>query len=109
MDDRDLTELNRKLKSLRLAKRLSIAAVSTATGISRSHLWNLENRPMNPSSELLLKLASEYGASVADLVGENPDAENESPRLAALFREVKKLSERDLLTIEGIIKQFRSE
>ena len=102
-------DLGAKLKRLRLAKGLSVVAAAKATGISKSHLWNLENRATNPSRELLLRIASVYGTGVADLVGEDPGAATEEPRMVAIFRDLKGLSERDLRTVEALIAQFKSK
>lgn len=110
MDEaRPQTELGVKLKRLRQDMRLSIVAAAKATGVSKTHLWNLENRDVNPSRELLLKLASVYGVTVADLVNERADVAAEKPRMVAIFRDMKELSERDLNTVEALIKQLQSK
>lgn len=108
-ESRPQTELGLKLKKLRRDMRLSIVAAARATGVSKTHLWNLENRDVNPSRELLLKLSSVYGVSVADLVNERMDVAAEKPRMVAIFREMKELSERDLNTVEALIRQLQSK
>ncbi len=108
-EGRSPTGLGTKLKTLRLGLRLSILAAAEATGVSKTHLWNLENRDVNPSRELLLKLASVYGVGVADLVDEGVATPAEEPRMVALYRDLKDLSERHLSTVEALVREFKSK
>lgn len=98
----------RRLHELRIANRLSLQEVADQVGISKAHVWNLEKGlSENPSMELVLKLAELFRVRVADLVGENPDAPNEDPAMVAMFRDLKKLDERDRETIAALMKQMK--
>lgn len=98
----------RKLHDLRVEKRLSLQDVANAVGISKAHVWNLEKGlSENPSLELVVKLADLFRVRVADLVGENPNAESEEPEMVAMFRDLKQLSERDRKTIEVLMQQLK--
>lgn len=46
-------------------------------------------------------------ARVADLVGENPDSPSEDPAMVAMFRDLKKLDERDRETIAALMEQMK--
>jgi transcriptional regulator with XRE-family HTH domain len=61
----------------------------------------------NPSIELVVKLADVFRVRVADLVGENPDAEGEEPEMVAMFRDLKQLGERDRETIKVLMDQLK--
>jgi transcriptional regulator with XRE-family HTH domain len=98
----------RRLNELRIANRLSLQDVADKVGISKAHVWNLEKGlSENPSMELVLKLAELFRVRVADLVGENPDATSEDPAMVAMFRDLKKLDERDLDTIAALMEQMK--
>lgn len=98
----------RKLHDLRIAKRLSLQDVADAVGISKAHVWNLEKgTTANPSMDLVVKLAELFRVRVADLVGENPDAMEEPAEMVAMFRDLKKLGERDLETIQMLMEQMK--
>jgi transcriptional regulator with XRE-family HTH domain len=99
----------RRLHDLRVRNRLSLQQVATAVGISKAHVWNLEKGlSENPSIELVVKLADLFRVRVADLVGENPDAEGEEPEIVAMFRDLKKLSDRDRETIRVLMGQLKT-
>ena len=98
----------RQLHDLRIRNRMSLQEVATAVGISKAHVWNLEKGlSENPSIELVVKLADLFRVRVADLVGENPDAEGEEPEMVAMFRDLKQLGERDRETIKVLMEQLR--
>ena len=97
-----------KLHELRIARGMSLQAVADAVGISKAHIWNLEKgQSDNPSVELAMKLADLFRVRLADLVGENPNAKDEAPEMVAMFRELKKLDERDRETIQVLMDQLR--
>lgn len=98
----------RKLHDLRIAQRLSLQDVATAVGISKAHVWNLEKALTgNPSMELVIKLAELFRVRVADLVGENPSGEEEPAEMVAMFRDLKKLDDRDRETIRMLMDQMK--
>ena len=98
----------RRLHDLRLQSRMSLQDVASAVGISKAHVWNLEKGlSENPSIELVVKLADLFRVRVADLVGENPNADSEEPEMVAMFRDLKQLSERDRETIQVLMAQLK--
>ncbi|MCX4625709.1 XRE family transcriptional regulator [Streptomyces sp. NBC_01443] len=64
-----LDEVGPRLKRLRAKRGLTLAALSEATGISKSTLSRLESGQRRPSLELLLPLAAAYHVPLDDLVG----------------------------------------
>ncbi|WP_059006057.1 helix-turn-helix domain-containing protein [Streptomyces specialis] len=64
-----LEEVAPRLRRLRAEHGLTLAALSEATGISRSTLSRLESGQRRPSLELLLPLADAYDVPLDDLVG----------------------------------------
>lgn len=97
-----------KLNQMRVAKRMSLQQVGDEIGISKAHVWNLEKgKAENPSMELVLKLADLFQVRVADLVGENPEAEGEDPEVVAMFRDLKKLEREDRETIRVLMERLK--
>jgi DNA-binding XRE family transcriptional regulator/quercetin dioxygenase-like cupin family protein len=64
-----LDEVGPRLKRLRAQRKLTLAALSETTGISKSTLSRLESGLRRPSLELLLPLAAAYRVPLDDLVG----------------------------------------
>jgi transcriptional regulator with XRE-family HTH domain len=98
----------RKLHDLRLARRLSLQNVADAVGISKAHVFNLEKGiTSNPSMDLVIKLAELFRIRVADLVGDNPDAEDQPAEMVAMFRDLKSLGEEDRETIRMLMETMK--
>ena len=99
----------RKLHDLRIAQRRSLQDVADAVGISKAHVWNLEKgTTANPSMELVIKLAEFFRVRVTDLVGENPEGEDQPAEMVAMFRDLKKLDDRDRDTIRMLMEQMKN-
>jgi transcriptional regulator with XRE-family HTH domain len=98
----------RKLHDLRVAQKLSLQKVADEVGISKAHVFNLEKGiTSNPSMELVVKFAELFRVRVADLVGENPDAEDQPAEMVAMFRDLKSLREEDRDTIRMIMDTMK--
>lgn len=101
--------LGEQIKKFRVAHKLSLQDVADRVGASKAHIWELETgRAKNPTIELVTKLATCFEVGVADLVGENPEAEGERPELIAMFRDLKGLNDKDLETVQSMMKHFRT-
>jgi transcriptional regulator with XRE-family HTH domain len=97
-----------KLHQLRLAHRKSLQQVADSVGISKAHVFNLEKGiTANPSMELVVKFAELFRVRVADLVGENPEADGEPAEAVAMFRDLKALGEDDRETIRLMIETLK--
>ncbi|MER7110573.1 helix-turn-helix domain-containing protein [Streptomyces sp. NPDC000229] len=66
---RTLTEVGPRLKRLRTERGVTLAALSSATGISKSTLSRLESGLRRPSLELLLPIAQAHQVPLDELVG----------------------------------------
>ena len=60
-----------RIKRLRLEAKLSLAELAELTGVSKSYLWNLENKPnhQRPSGETLYSIAQALGTTMSELLG----------------------------------------
>lgn len=98
-----------RLKALRVKNRQSLQDVADAIGASKTHVWDLETgRSSNPSIDLLTKLANHFKVRIADLVGENPEGDEEKPEVVALYRELKELSSDDQETIRVLMERLKA-
>jgi len=98
----------RKLHDLRLARSLSLQDVAKEVGVSKAHVFNLEKGiTANPSMELVVNLAELFRVRVADLVGENPDADDQPPEMVAMFRDLKSLHDEDRETIRMLMESMK--
>src|SRR5438093_10088420 len=79
--DQVLTTVGPRLRALRQQHDLTLADLSSATGISLSTLSRLESGQRRPTLELLLPLAREYHVPLDELIG-TPAADD--PRVHAL-------------------------
>jgi transcriptional regulator with XRE-family HTH domain len=60
-----------RIKEMRVRKGQSLQQVADAIGASKAHIWELEsNRSKNPSLDLLQRLATHFGTTVAYLIEE---------------------------------------
>jgi transcriptional regulator with XRE-family HTH domain len=66
---RALTEVGPRLKRLRTQRGVTLAALSEATGISKSTLSRLESGRRRPSLELLLPISQAHQVPLDELVG----------------------------------------
>lgn len=99
-----------KLRELRIAKRLSLQDVADAVDISKAHVFNLEKGiTKNPSMDLVNKLADLYRVRVSDLVGENPDAEDQPAEVIAMFRDFRDLTKEDREMIGMMIETMKKK
>ncbi|WP_406315970.1 XRE family transcriptional regulator [Streptosporangium sp. NBC_01639] len=70
--DQALDAVGPRLRALRRQREITLADLSTATGISVSTLSRLESGARRPNLELLLPLARVHGITLDELVGAPP-------------------------------------
>ncbi|WP_326822192.1 helix-turn-helix domain-containing protein [Streptosporangium sp. NBC_01756] len=70
--DQALDAVGPRLRALRRQREITLADLSTATGISVSTLSRLESGARRPNLELLLPLARVHGVTLDELVGAPP-------------------------------------
>lgn len=96
-----------RIKALRSKSKKSLQEVADEVGASKAHIWELEiGKSKNPSLKLLTDLARCFDVSVSELVGENPQSEDERSDVVAMYRDLGKLSPKDLETIKLLMKRM---
>lgn len=98
-----------RLKKLRMKDGESLQEAADAVGISKAHFWDLESgNSKNPSVDLLEKVATHFKVSIATLVGENPESDDDEWAIA-MFRDLKKLDPADRELLQLIVEQKRKQ
>ena len=71
--------LQSKLKACREAKGLSVAELAKRSGVSIPYIYQIEKgSTKNPTGEILRRLATGLGTTVADLIGTSLDITDEA-------------------------------
>lgn len=102
--------LGDKIKKLRKKQGLTLDKLSTKASLSKSYLWELENREsQSPSAEKLIAIADALGVS-ADYFLEDDIREPEEKHLdEAFFRGYKNLETKDKEQLRKILEAFKKE
>lgn len=89
------TSFSLRLRRLRKGSNLTMEALATAAGISKSYVWELENREVpHLSTKVLVDLAKALGVTAHDLLGE-PSPVKASPEDLQFFRKYASMSKAD--------------
>ena len=57
-----------KIRSVRLAKRISLLNLASEVGISHSHLYYIESKRVIPSIDVIVKISKALGISTKELM-----------------------------------------
>jgi transcriptional regulator with XRE-family HTH domain len=96
--------LGTRLAQLRRKKKESLQKVADAVGVSKAHIWELEKaRTDNPSMDLVTRLADHFEVTVAYLVGEDIEASDAERDLQRMFRQAKKLDDRERAILNAMM------
>lgn len=102
------TRLGEKLHELRKQKKLTLEALAEQAGLSKSYLWELENREsQRPSAEKLSALADALGVAVSYFIEEDVRAPEERHLDEAFFRNYQKLDADTKEQLRKILETFK--
>lgn len=103
--------LQQKIKALREAAGLRLEGLAKETGISKSYLWEIENRPNapSPSAEKLALIAAVFNVTVDYLLEEDAAEPGDEVRDEAFFRNYKGLAKADKEQLQRILDTFRKD
>lgn len=96
--------LGDKIKKRRKEMKLSLDKLANISDISKSYLWELENRTTRkPSAEKLTKIAEALEVTINYLLNDSSSSPSEIILKDAFFKKFKKLSKKDRRKIEQLI------
>ncbi len=103
------TRLGEKLRALRKSNGgLTLDKLATLAGMSKSYLWELENRDSpRPSAEKLAALASILGVSTDYFFEEDVREPEERHLDQAFFRDYSQLLPEDKERVRKILEAFK--
>jgi transcriptional regulator with XRE-family HTH domain len=104
------TRLGRKLRERRKEFGLSLDALAAKAKLSKSYLWELENRDdMNPSAEKLGAIANILDTSVSFLIEDESEKPDDRHIREAFFRDFDKLEPEQKRQLHDILKVFKRD
>jgi transcriptional regulator with XRE-family HTH domain len=109
-DERAMSRaLQAKVRSLRRNANMTLDSLAEATGISKSYLWEIENRkvPIKPSAEKLAAIAAVFRVTVDYLLEEAVEDPQDRHLDDAFFRNYKSLDPEDKKHVRRILETFR--
>jgi transcriptional regulator with XRE-family HTH domain len=86
-------KVGEQIRRLRTDKKLTLDKLAEDAGLSKSYLWELENKnPPRPSAEKLAGLAKALGVTVDFLMGADSDQDLVTAQDRAFFREYQQMT-----------------
>ena len=102
------TRLGEKLRDLRKERKLTLEKLAERAGLSKSYLWELENREsQRPSAEKLTALGDALGVSTSYFLEEDARAPEERHLDEAFFRGYQKLDADAKEQLRKILNTFK--
>ena len=103
------TRLGEKLRDLRKERGLTLEKLAEQAGLSKSYLWELENREsQRPSAEKLTALGDALGVSTSYFLEEDARAPEERHLDEAFFRGYQKLDADAKEQLRKILNTFKN-
>lgn len=102
------TKLGEKIRNGRKAAGLTLDELARRAKLSKSYLWELENRDSpSPSAEKLQAIADELELEVTFLIDDSIEQPEESHRDKQFFRSYSKLEPEDKERLRRILDTFK--
>jgi transcriptional regulator with XRE-family HTH domain len=101
--------LQTKVRNLRKSAGMTLDALAEQTGISKSYLWEIENRESapSPSAEKLAAIAAVFRITVDYLLEEDTTEPEERHLDEAFYRNYRDLGPEDKERVRRILETFR--
>lgn len=104
------TRLGDKLRELRKKQGLTIEELGKRAGLSKSYVWELENREsQRPSAEKLTALADQLGVSASYFIEDDVREPEERHMDEAFYRNYQKLNPEAKDQLRKILQTFNDQ
>lgn len=104
------TRLGTKLRELRKEKKLTLEKLAEMAGMSKSYLWELENREsQRPSAEKLTQLADALGVAASYFLEEDVRKPEERHLDEAFYRNYQSLDTSSKEQLRKILETFKNK
>ena len=102
--------LGEKLHKLRKDNGFTLDALAEKSGLSKSYLWELENREsQRPSAEKLTALANVFGVSATFFIEDDVRTPQERHRDEGFYRDYQKLDADAKEQLYKILRTFKKD
>lgn len=102
------TTLGKKLRDLRKKHGMTLDELAKKSGVSKSYLWELENREsQRPSAEKLTSIADVLGVGLSYFIEDDTRAPEEKHLDEAFFRGYRKLDKPAKEQLRKILDTFK--
>ncbi len=102
------TKLGEKIRTLRTSKGLTLEGLATSANLSKSYLWELENREsLRPSAEKLQAIAGILDVDVSFFLDDSIDQPMDDHKDKQFFRSYSKLLPEDKEQLRRILETFK--
>jgi transcriptional regulator with XRE-family HTH domain len=102
------TKLGIKINKLRTDRGLSLEGLAKAADVSKSYLWEVENRDVSPTAEKLKAIAAAFEIEVAFLLDDQVQAEPEDHVDRRFYRNYTQLDPETKKQMQRILDTFRT-
>lgn len=101
-------QLGSKLNKLRKDKGFTLESLAKAANVSKSYLWELENREVkNPSAQRLASIAAQLGVTTDFFLDDDTSMPEEKHLDDAFFRGYKSLGSQEKEQLRKILDTFK--
>lgn len=102
------SQLGSKLNKLRKEKGFTLESLAKAADVSKSYLWELENREVkSPSAQRLAAIAAQLGVSTEFFLDDSTSKPEERHLDDAFFRGYKSLGSQEKEQLRKILETFK--
>ncbi|SRR5260221_7993418 len=101
--------LGQKIRDLRKQKAWTLDKLATEADLSKSYLWELENREdsKRPSADTIRAIGDALGVTTEYLTEDDVRPPKEREKDEAFFRQYRKLNQADKERLRQIIEAFK--
>ena len=104
------TRLGEKLRKLRKNKGLTLDALAQESGLSKSYLWELENREsQRPSAEKLTALANVFGLPPTYFIEDDVRTPKQQHKDEGFYRDYQRLDDDAKAHLRKILDTFKKD
>jgi transcriptional regulator with XRE-family HTH domain len=104
------SRLGEKLRKLRKDNGFTLDQLAEKSGLSKSYLWELENREsQRPSAEKLTSLGNVFGVSATYFIEDDVRAPKQRHLDEGFFRDYQKLDDDAKEQLRKILKTFKKD
>ena len=103
-EEMSCVNISKKLKDIRKTKGISVYKLSQLSGVSETHIRDLERGDKNPSIDALSKIVSPLGTSLSDFLNETEGVSYLSEKEKTLVECFRHLSDEKADTLIAFLK-----